>query len=491
MKYIMAVDQGTTGSRAVVYDVNGTVVCSHYEEFKQYFPQPGWVEHNPREIWDSVNNAIQRVLTKVPPGSIAGIGITNQRETTILWDRRTGKPLYNAIVWQCRRTGERCVNLKSRGFTGMIRKKTGLEVDAYFSATKIEWILNHLKKQGKNVDYTNLCFGTPDTWVLYNLTGGKCHKTDYTNASRTMLYNIDKLQWDNELLKLFGVPKNILPEVQPSSSMFGVTSKNGRLPAGIPICGIAGDQQAALYGQTCFSPGTVKNTYGTGCFALMNTGAKRVISKKGLVTTLGCTSEQKAVYVLEGSVFISGAAIQWLRDGLKILEKAQDAPKMALTLKSNDGVYFVPAFVGLGTPYWNSEARGIISGLTRGTTREHIVRAAIEASCYSTRDVISTMEHESGIKIKKLNIDGGAVGDPFLCQFQADILGIKVVRPKNRELTSLGTAFLAGLYLKYWKNEAVLSRLWKKDKSFCPKMNRKTAETYYHGWKHAIAQAVV
>lgn len=472
---ILALDQGTTGSRAIVYDRRGNKVASAYEEFPQYFPRPGWVEHDPAEIWQSVNNSIQKVLKKVVPNRIAAIGITNQRETTVLWNKKTGRPIHNAIVWQCRRTAERCDELKKkRGLEQSIRRKTGLPIDAYFSATKIEWILKRHK--GK------VLFGNTDAWVLWKLTGGKSHATDYTNASRTMLFNIDKKQWDKDLLKIFSIPENILPQVLPSSGNFGRTVKIGRLPAGIPITGIAGDQQAALFGQACFEPGTIKNTYGTGCFVLLNAGKKRPSTKHGLIITLGCQGE----YILEGSIFIAGAAIQWLRDQLKILPKAAASEKMARSVPDNGGVYFVPAFVGLGSPYWDSEARGLITGLTRGTKREHLVRAALEAMCYSTKDVLATMEKDSRLKIKGLKVDGGAVANNFLCQFQADILGRPVIRPKITELTSLGAAYLAGLAIGLWKSTGQIKKLWRVDKVFKPK---KIDRQYYEGWQTAISRA--
>jgi len=481
MEYILAIDQGTTGSRAIVYDQKGHQVASAYREFPQYFPRPGWVEHDPEEIWQSVNATVQKVLRKVPPASIAAIGITNQRETTVIWDKKTGRAVHRAIVWQCRRTAGRCDQLKRKGLTNFIRQRTGLPIDAYFSATKVEWILNKVKSQKSKVK--NLAFGTTDTWVLWKLTGGRSHATDYTNASRTMLFNIDKLEWDKDILKLFKIPKDILPKVQPSSSHFGQTIKLGKLPAGIPITGIAGDQQAALFGQTCFEPGTMKNTYGTGCFILMNTGKKRIASKHGLVTTLACGPEGRVAYALEGSVFIAGAAIQWLRDQLGLLKRSADSEKMALSVKDNAGVYFVPAFVGLGAPYWDQNARGTIVGITRGTNKNHLVRAALEAMCYSTKDVLETMKKESGLRIKDLKVDGGAVANNFLCQFQADILGIGILRPRIIETTALGTAYLAGLAAGCWKNTGEIKRFWSVNKVFRPK---KLAADYYAGWQKAI-----
>lgn len=481
MSYILAIDQGTTGSRAIIYDKKGRPVASAYQEFPQYFPKPGWVEHDPEEIWQSVYATIQKVLTKVPPSSIAAIGITNQRETTVIWDRKTGEPVYNAIVWQCRRTADRCDQLKKKGLSDFIRQRTGLPIDAYFSATKVEWILQ--KTKDRRLKTKDLCFGTTDSWVLWKLTRGKSHATDYTNASRTMLFNINKLQWDKDILKLFKIPENILPKVLPSSGEFGRTVKIGKLPAGIPVTGIAGDQQAALFGQTCFAPGTIKNTYGTGCFILLNTGRKRVNSKHGLITTLACGLEGKVAYALEGSVFIAGAAIQWLRDQLGLLKKSADSEKMALRVKDNGGVYFVPAFVGLGAPYWDQHARGTIVGLTRGANKNHLVRAALEAMCYSTKDVLDTMRKDSELGIKELKIDGGAAANNFLCQFQADILGIKILRPKTIETTSLGAAYLAGLAVGFWKNTGEIKKFWSIDRAFKP---AKPAANYYAGWQKAI-----
>ena len=504
-EYILAIDQGTTGSRAVVYDKNGRAVAGAYQEFRQYFPRPGWVEHNPDEIWQSVNNSIQNALKEIPAGVIAAIGITNQRETTVIWDKETGRPIHNAIVWQCRRTAERCNQLKKiKGEAEFFRKRTGLPIDAYFSATKIEWLLKNIPGAQAKARVGKLLFGTTDTWVLWKLTGGKIHATDYTNASRTMLFNLEKLEWDEEILKKFKIPRAILPQVKNSSGIFGQSAKIDRLSAGIPISGIAGDQQAALFGQAGFLPGSIKNTYGTGCFILLNTGKKialgdfrsaphtflsakkRPVSKYGLITTLGCGKSGEPVYVLEGAVFIAGAAIQWLRDGLKILNQAADSERMALSVKDNGGVYFVPAFVGLGAPYWDPDARGAILGITRGTTANHLVRAAIEAMCYQTKDVLAAMEKDTGLKIRDLRIDGGAAANNFLCQFQADILGIKVIRPKVIETTSLGAAYLAGLAVGYWKDTDEIKKCWSKDREFIPKMSRKTASHFYQGWQEAV-----
>ncbi|MFH0839035.1 MAG: glycerol kinase GlpK [Candidatus Omnitrophota bacterium] len=491
MKYILAIDQGTTGSRAIVYDKSGRKIASYYEEFPQYFPRPGWVEHDAEEIWQSVRHAIESVLKKVPRGSIAAIGITNQRETTIIWDKDTGRPVYRAIVWQCRRTSDRCNELKSKkGEVDFFRKRTGLPIDAYFSATKVEWILKKIKGALERARQGKLLFGTADTWILWKLTGGNVHATDYTNASRTMLFNIDTLKWDNDILKKFGIPKCMLPEAKSSSGIFAKTVKMDALPEGIPISGMAGDQQSALFAQACFEKGTVKNTYGTGSFILLNAGSKRPTSKHGLIVTLGCGAKGEVVYVLEGAIFITGAAIQWLRDGLKILKKARESEKMALSVKDNAGVYFVPALVGLGAPYWNQDARGSIYGITRGTKREHLVRASLEAMCYQTKDVLLAMQKDALIKIKSLKVDGGASINNFLCQFQADILRIEVIRPKIIEITSLGAAYLAGLAVGYWKDSSEIKKFWRKDKSFMPRMAQKDAKKLYQGWAKAIKRTI-
>lgn len=491
MEYIMAIDQGTTGSRVVLYDKSARKVSSSYEEFPQHFPKPGWVEHDPRDIWNSVNNSIQKVLKSVPGARIAAIGITNQRETTILWDRRTGRPVHNAIVWQCRRTAPRCDELKKRKSTAdFFKKRTGLPIDAYFSATKIEWILKNVPGAMAKAKAGSLLFGTTDAWILWKLTGGASHATDYTNASRTMLFNIESLRWDIDILKFFKMPESILPEAKRSSGIFGRSIKIGNLPAGIPISGIAGDQQAALFGQTCFDPGQVKNTYGTGSFILLNTGKRRPVSKHGLITTLACGPSGEPVYALEGAVFVAGAVIQWLRDGLKIIERAPDSERLARSVKDNGGVYFVPALVGLGAPYWDQDARGLISGITRGTKRGHIARAAIESICYQSKDVMLAMERDSALKIRSLRVDGGAVSNDLLCQLQSDILGREVVRPRDIEITSLGAAFLASLAAGYWKSSRELKRHWKMDKVFRPKMAEETSEKLYKGWLEAVRRTI-
>ncbi|MDD3983602.1 MAG: glycerol kinase GlpK [Candidatus Omnitrophica bacterium] len=491
MRYVLAVDQGTTGSRAVLYDKNGRRKASSYEEFRQYFPRPGWVEHDPLEIWRSVDNSIQKVLKQVPGAEIAAVGITNQRETTVVWDRETGSPVYNAIVWQCRRTARRCRELKKRGgaeqfFSG----RTGLPIDAYFSASKIEWILKNVPGASAKAGKGRLFFGTTDSWVLWKLSVGGAHATDFTNASRTMLFNIEKMKWDADILKEFGIPPALLPEVRRSSGEFARTVRRGRLASGIPVCGIAGDQQAALFGQACFRPGTLKNTYGTGCFMLLNAGKNRPVSKHGLITTLACGEDGGPVYALEGAVFIAGAAIQWLRDGLKLLKSSSESEGMARSLKDNQGVYFVPALTGLGAPYWDPDARGAVYGITRGTKAQHLARAALEAICYQSKDVLSAIQKDSGFKIKSLKVDGGAAANDFLCRFQADILGIEVIRPKVIESTSLGAAYLAGLACGYWKNTAEIERHWERDRVFKPRMERREAAAYYKGWLDAVRRTL-
>lgn len=487
MEYILAIDQGTTGSRVILYDRSGKKILNSYEEFPQHFPKPGWVEHDPRDIWNSVNNSIRKVMKKARGARIAAIGITNQRETTVLWDKETGKPIYNAIVWQCRRTARRCDELKKSASTAQFfKKRTGLPIDAYFSATKIEWILRNIPGAMAKAKAGKILFGTTDTWILWKLTGGRVHATDYTNASRTMLFNIESLKWDSDILEYFKIPKNILPEAKRSSCIFGRTINTGGLPAGIPISGIAGDQQAALFGQTCFDPGQIKNTYGTGSFILLNTGRKRPVSKHGLITTLACGPSGEPVYALEGAVFVAGAVIQWLRDGLKIIKEAPESEKLACSVKDNGGVYFVPALVGLGAPYWDQDARGLITGITRGTKRGHIVRAAIEAICYQSKDVMLAMEKDSSLKIRSLKVDGGAVSNDLLCQLQSDMLGREVVRPKVIEITSLGAAYLAGLAVGYWKNSQDLKTRWKVDRVFKPRMPKAAAEEMYKGWLIAV-----
>ncbi|HVP90181.1 MAG TPA: glycerol kinase GlpK [Terriglobales bacterium] len=485
---VLAIDQGTTGTRAIVYDRRGREVASAYEEFPQLFPRPGWVEHDPGAIWRSVDRTIQAVLGR-SGAPIDAVGITNQRETTVVWDRRTGRPVSNAIVWQCRRTAGRCRELrKDRGIVSLIRRRTGLPVDPYFSATKLEWILDRGGLRARARD-GRLAFGTTDAWVLWKLTGGRSHATDPTNASRTMLFDIGRRRWDPDLLALFGVPEAILPEVRPSAAEFGRTERLRRLPAGIPITGVAGDQQAALFGQACFEPGSLKNTYGTGAFILLNTGRRRVASRHGLITTLACGPAAEAVFALEGSIFVAGAAVQWLRDQLGLLGASGESQAMAEAVRDNAGVYFVPAFVGLGAPYWDAEARGTIVGLTRGADRRHLVRAALEAMAYATRDVLEVMERESGLPIRELRVDGGAAANDFLCRFQAGLLGLPVVRPRTVETTALGAAYLAGLGAGVWSGTDEIRRFWARDRQFRPAMARSRAERLYDGWTAAVRKA--
>lgn len=486
-KYILAIDQGTTGSTIIIFNKQGKIVARAYREFPQIYPKPGWVEHDPMKIWSSVKLTIADALRSghIKGSEIAAIGITNQRETTIIWDKKTGKPVYNAIVWQCRRTAPICDALKKKGFGPYIQKATGLKIDAYFSGTKIKWILDNIKSKSKN-----LGFGTVDTWIIWNLTSGKSHVTDYSNASRTMIFNIRKLDWDNKLLKTLNIPRSILPNVKPSSGIVGYTNGIGVLPDGIPIAGIAGDQQAALFGQGCYAPGDIKNTYGTGCFMLVNTGTKAVRSNTGLLTTIAWGIDKKVYYALEGSVFIAGAAIQWVRDGLGLIKYASETEAMARSVPDTGGVYFVPAFVGLGAPYWNMYARGTITGITRGTTKAHIIRATLESLAYQTKDVLLCMQKDSKLKIKSMKVDGKATENDFLMQFQADILPAKVIRPKTIDTTALGAAYLAGLGIGFWKSQAELKKLWQADKSFIPKMNSQDRDKLYNGWKISIEQAI-
>ncbi|MEP7342009.1 MAG: glycerol kinase GlpK [Acidobacteriota bacterium] len=487
--YILALDQGTTSSRAILFDKQGRIVSTGQQEFPQIFPQAGWVEHNPEDIWSSQLYCAREALSKanVKPTDVAAIGITNQRETTIVWDRAANQAIYNAIVWQCRRTAPMCEKLKAEKFDRVIRNKTGLVTDAYFSGTKVAWILDNVKSARKRAAAGELAFGTVDSWLIHRLSGGKAHVTDVSNASRTMLYNIRKQQWDAEILKKLNISANLLPEVKSSSEVYAETDPE-LFGAAIPIAGIAGDQQAALYGQACFKPGMMKNTYGTGCFLLMNTGESANLSKTGLLTTIAWNTNGKTEYALEGSVFVAGAAIQWLRDGLGIIANAPDSEALATSVSDNQGVYFVPAFVGLGAPYWDQEARGAIVGLTRGATRAHIARAALEAMAYQTRDVVECMQKDSGIKARELRIDGGATANDFLCQFQADILGIPVVRPVITETTALGAAYLAGLAVGFWKSEKEIATQWQVERRFEPMMKKSERERLYEGWLAAVAR---
>jgi glycerol kinase len=487
MKYILALDQGTTSSRAVLISHEGTIHGAAQKEFKQIFPSPGLVEHDPQEIWSSQASCMSEVLAKeqVTPDQIAGIGITNQRETTIVWDRKTGKPLANAIVWQDRRTTKMCQELKGKGLEPLFRQKTGLLLDPYFSATKLHWILNSIPGAFERAKQGDLAFGTVDTWLLWQLTGGACHMTDVTNASRTLLFNIHTLDWDDDLLAIFNIPRKILPEVRSSSEVYGKTN-TPVLSASIPICGIAGDQQAALIGQACFTKGMVKTTYGTGCFLLMNTGKQPVLSKNNLLTTIAYQIKDETVYALEGSVFIGGAVVQWLRDNLGFIKNSADIEKLALSVPDSGGVYFVPAFTGLGAPYWDPYARGALVGLTRGTTSAHIARSALESIAYQVMDVLKAMEADADMPIAEIRVDGGAVQNNLLMQFQADLMGVPVIRPKITELTAFGTALLAGLAIGFWKDKKEVASSWKEDRKFIPNMPQEKVQMLRHKWGKAV-----
>lgn len=491
-KYVLVLDQGTTSSRTIIFDIQGNVIGQSNKEFTQIYPQPGWVEHDAEEIFDSQIYTLNRVIkqTNINPQEIAAIGITNQRETSVLWDKNTGKPLYNAIVWQCRRSKDICETLIKEGFDKDIKERTGLVTDAYFSGTKIKWLIDNVSEIKEKINKKEVMFGTIDTWLLYNLTRGKVHKTDVSNASRTLLYNINNLEWDKVILEKLGIPDHILPEVCSSSEIYGNLDKVF-LDLEIPIAGIAGDQQSALFGQACFESGEAKNTYGTGCFMLMNTGEKIVKSDSGLLTSIAWQLNGKTKYILEGSVFIAGAVVQWLRDELGIISNASETQEMALKVKDNQGVYIVPAFIGLGTPYWNMEARGTITGLTRGTNKNNIARAALESIAYQTRDVIDCMKKDSGYDLKKLKVDGGACVNDFLMQFQSDILNVEVERPKVVETTALGAAYLAGLATGFWKDENDIIKNKQIDKTFTPSMESSESEKYYKGWKKAVEKTLL
>lgn len=486
-KYVMALDQGTTSSRCIIFNQQGEICSLAQREFTQIYPKAGWVEHDPLEIWSSQLSVAIEAMGKVGVlvDEIATIGITNQRETTICWDKKTGRPIYNAIVWQCRRTASMIEDLKKQGYEKMIREKTGLIPDAYFSATKIKWILDHVEGARERAEQGDLLFGTVDTWLIWNLTKGKTFVTDYSNASRTMLFDIHRLCWDEELLELFQIPKTMLPEVKPSSYIYGY-SEESIIGGQIPIGGAAGDQQAALFGQCCFEPGETKNTYGTGCFLLMNTGNQPKISENGLLTTLAASIEGEVQYALEGSVFVAGAAIQWLRDELEILKSSKDSEEMANKVKGTNGVYVVPAFTGLGAPYWNPYARGMIVGLTRGTSKEHLVRATLESLAFQTYEVLQAMEKDSGIRLKVLKVDGGASANNFLLQFQADILSAEVVRPMCIETTALGAAYLAGLAVGFYENKETIKKQWQKSRLFQPDMLLSEQEMKLNAWKKAV-----
>lgn len=488
--YVLALDQGTTSSRAILFDQQGLPVATGQQEFRQIYPQPGWVEHDPEEIWQSQWQSIQACLAQanVPVEQIKAIGITNQRETTVVWDRRTGKAIYNAIVWQCRRTADVCDRLRAQGFTSTFQEKTGLVLDAYFSGTKVGWILDHVPGARQDAEAGHLAFGTIDSWLIYKLTGGKKHVTDYSNASRTLLYNIHTLQWDADLLNILQVPQNMCPTVVDSSGIAGYTDTQW-FGQEIPIAGIAGDQQAALFGQGCWTPGTAKNTYGTGSFLLMNTGEEPVPSHQGLVTTIAWGINGQVTYALEGSIFITGAVVQWLRDELQLIHDAKETEGIALSVPDTGGVYVVPAFVGLGAPYWDSYARGTIVGLTRGSNRAHIVRAALESIAYQSRDVLEAMMKDSGRQISMLRVDGGAIANRFLAQFQADLLNCTVERPQVTETTAMGAAFLAGLATGVWPGFEPLAQAWKRDALFYPSMAEDTRDHLYQQWQRAVERA--
>lgn len=490
-KYILSLDQGTSSSRAILFDKNQNIVGTEQQEFRQFYPKAGWVEHNPHEIWETQYLTAKTLITKlrINPEEIAGIGITNQRETTIIWDKNTGDPIYNAIVWQDKRTSVLCAELKQQGLENYVKENTGLLLDSYFSGTKINWILENVKGARTKAEHGDLLFGTIDTWLIWKLSGGKLHITDYSNASRTLIYNIKKLVWDKNMLDTLNIPKEILPEVKNSSEVYGTTSKE-LFGCEIPIAGIAGDQQAALFGQQCFSEGEAKNTYGTGCFMLMNTGDKPIVSKSGLLTTIAWGLNGKLTYALEGSVFIAGAAIKWLRDGIKIIRSASDAEDMANKTSSNEGIYFVPAFAGLGAPYWNMNARGIITGLTQGVTENHFVRATLEALAYQTKDILDAMSSDSGIELKELNVDGGASVNNFLMQFQSNILNETVIRPEVVETTAAGAAFLAGLSTGFWTEENLMAKR-KIDREFTPNMKDAERTELYKGWKLAVKRCMI
>lgn len=493
MKYIVALDQGTTSSRAIIFNQDYQIVGSAQKEFTQIYPKEGWVEHDPMEIWASQSGVLTEVIAKtgISTHDILGIGITNQRETVVIWDKNTGRPIYNAIVWQCRRTASICDKLKEQGLQDYVRENTGLVIDAYFSGTKIKWILDNVEGAREAANRGELLFGTVDTWLMWKLTNGKVHATDYTNASRTMIYNIRDLKWDEKMLDVLGIPKSMLPEVKDSSGVFGYANLGGQGGYRIPIAGVAGDQQAALFGQACFNKGEAKNTYGTGCFMLMNTGDKMITSKNGLLTTIGIGLNGKVEYALEGSIFIAGASIQWLRDELRIVNDSKDTEYFATKVKDSGGVYVVPAFVGLGTPYWDMYARGTIVGLTRGSNRSHIIRATLESIAYQTRDVLDAMQEDSGIKLTELKVDGGASANNFLMQFQSDIVGVQVRRPEIVETTALGAAYLAGLGVNQFTCKNEIKENWKIDREFNPELDKETKDKMYKGWKKAVKRAML
>lgn len=490
-QYVMAIDEGTTSTRAIIFNHDGQEVAIAQREFPQYFPHPGWVEHNALEIWDAVQQVISEVMIKanIEPYKIASIGITNQRETTVVWDKHTGKPIHNAVVWQSKQTAPIAEKLTADGYTDMIHSKTGLVIDSYFSATKIKWLLDNVSGAREKAQNGDLLFGTIDTWLLWNLTGRRVHATDVTNASRTMLFNIHDLDWDQDILNLLDIPRQMLPEVKPSAHVFGYTGDYHFYGVQIPIAGIAGDQQAALFGQAAFDEGMVKNTYGTGAFTVMNTGEKPTLSDNGLLTTIAYGLNGKINYALEGSIFVAGSAVQWLRDGLKFFKSAGESEQMAVDAKSTGGVYVVPSFTGLGAPYWDQEVRGAMFGLTRGSNRGNIVRATLEAIAYQTKDVVDTMVKDTGLNLKSLAVDGGASRNNFMMQFQADILQTPIVRAKIEETTALGASFLAGLAVDYWENQDELRELSKSGSRFEPQMSTDEANDLYDGWQQAIKAA--
>ncbi|MCI7514798.1 MAG: glycerol kinase GlpK [Bacteroidales bacterium] len=490
-QYILALDQGTSSSRAIVFDRKGTPVAVSQKEFTQYFPQPGWVEHNPMEIWSSQASVIAEAISSIGINgkNLAAIGITNQRETTIVWDAKTGAPVYNAIVWQDRRTSEYCDSLKDQGLTDFIRSKTGLIIDAYFSATKIRWILENVPGARSRAEAGELRFGTVDSWLVWMLTGGDVHVTDVSNASRTMLFNIHSLKWDEELLDLFGIPSSMMPQVKSSSEIYGHT-RTTLFAHKVPVAGIAGDQQAALFGQMCIEPGSVKNTYGTGCFLLMNSGTKPILSKNSLLTTIAWKIGDTVNYALEGSIFVAGSVVQWLRDGLGIINSSSEVEALAASVPDNGGVYFVPALTGLGAPYWDQYAKGCISGLTRGTTAAHIARAALEGIAFQTMDIVEAMKRDAGVDLKELKVDGGASRNNLLMQFQANVLSTNVIRPKVTETTALGAAYLAGLAVGYWESIEAVKQQWQEDVLFSPTISSDEAAALKDAWKEAVGRTL-
>jgi len=490
--YVLSIDQGTTSTRAIVFDRSGGVVATAQQEIRQYYPQPGWVEHDAEEIWISALAVTASALSKagIEAKQIEAIGITNQRETAVVWDRATGRPIHRAVVWQSRQTAELCDALREAGYQDMVRERTGLLIDPYFSGTKVRWLLDHVEGAQERAERGELLFGTIDTWLVWKFTGGAAHVTDYSNASRTLLYNIRELRWDDELLAMLRVPAVMLPEVRSSSEVYGHTVEHHFFGARVPIAGVAGDQQAALFGQACFEKGMAKNTYGTGCFMLMNTGEEAVPSAHGLLTTIAWGYGGKVEYALEGSVFVAGSAMQWLRDGLRMIKTSADSETYARRVESTEGVYVVPAFVGLGTPYWDSDVRGAVFGLTRGTTKEHFIRAALESLAYQSRDVLDVMEQDSGLTLKTLRVDGGASANDLLMQFQSDLLGVRVERPVVNETTALGSAYLAGLAVGFWSSRDEITENWKLGAKYAPSADPARMHTLYEGWRKAVRAAM-